>query len=419
MIPNKSALTARLNHLASKDCQFVWTPDDATAFVSIKTALARNVWLAFPDYTRRFHIFAATSGHQIGGVIVQDKRIIACFSRSMTETQRNYSTMEWELLSVVEILKEYRTMLFGFPVVIHIDHKNLLFPRETSLRVKRWKLLLEEYRLEVVYIPGSQNVGADAFSRLRYDFVKQMNEEELCSVEDEEVAIDGAVLKKHQLEDRTSKSVMERLEKKQADPDYSLRPALGVVQLHHQNKIMVPESLRQDLVETYHSYLLHPGADKQYHTMATFWWSGMEKDVTDFVKACNDCKRVKLRGGKQNYGHLPPIPVSNTDRPFDVVHVDLLGPIAGDFCCLTAIEQQFRWLKVLVQRGKTSATTAISFERAWRCRYARPKHVVRDLGSEFTGDKIQLLLKSMAIKDKPITAKNLRQTLSVNECTWS
>jgi hypothetical protein len=194
MVPNKSALTAKLNKLTSKNVPFVWAPETAAAFQDIKTVLARNVWLAFPDYSRTFHVFADASGRQIGGVIVQGKRIIACFSRSLTDTQRKYSTMEWELLSVVEILKEYRTMLLGFPVTIHTDQKNLLYPQESSLRVKRWKLLLEEYRLSVQYVPGVQNVGADAFSRLRYDYVKQATEDELLVVEKEEVAIDGTVL---------------------------------------------------------------------------------------------------------------------------------------------------------------------------------------------------------------------------------
>ncbi|OWZ12839.1 Retrovirus Polyprotein [Phytophthora megakarya] len=149
MVPNKPALTARLNRLTSKNVPFTWAPEDAAVFRSIKEALARNVWLAFPDYTRTFHVFADASGRQIGGLIIQGKRIIACFSRSLTETQRKYSTMDWELLSVVKILKEYRTMLLDFPIVIHTDHKNLLYPQEISLRIKRWKLLLEEYRLSV------------------------------------------------------------------------------------------------------------------------------------------------------------------------------------------------------------------------------------------------------------------------------
>ena len=74
--------------------------------------------------------------------------------------------MELELLSIVELLREYRTMLLGFPVVVHTDHKNLIYPNETSLRVKRYKLILCEYRLTMTYIKGERKIGADAFSRM-------------------------------------------------------------------------------------------------------------------------------------------------------------------------------------------------------------------------------------------------------------
>ncbi|KAE8993900.1 hypothetical protein PR001_g19447 [Phytophthora rubi] len=213
-------------------------------------------------------------------------------------------------------------------------------------------------------------------------------------------------MKKHQLNDSTCKDIISQLERNEGDPEYTLPPALGVVLLHYRKRVVVPESLRNNLVELYHEYLLHPGAEKQFRTMATFWWPGMEGDVTNFVKKCVDCKKAKLHGGKQQYGHLPPTPASNTDRPFDVVHVDLVGPFPQNYYCLTAIEQQFRWLEVIVQKGKGSAATALSFERAWLCRYPRPKFVVHDQGPEFTGDEFQALLLSMAIKDKPITAKN-------------
>ncbi|GMF28721.1 unnamed protein product [Phytophthora fragariaefolia] len=294
MVPNKSALAARLNRLTSKNVPFVWTPEDGEAFRNIKTAPARNVWLAFPDCSRNFHVFADTSGCQIGGVIVQGKRVIACFSRSVTDAQRKYSTMEWELLSVVEILKEYRTMLRGFPVVIHTDHKNLLHPQENSLRVKRWKLLLEGYRLTVQYIPRPQNIGADAFSRLRYDHVEQVTEEKLYATEEEkEVAIDGAVMKKHQLADPTTKEIIFRLENEEADPDYALRSALGVILLHFKKRVVVPASLRENLVELYHDYLIHPGGEKQFRSMSTFWWPGMEgavKKIRESVHAVQACK---------------------------------------------------------------------------------------------------------------------------------
>ncbi|KAJ8576508.1 hypothetical protein ON010_g2704 [Phytophthora cinnamomi] len=406
MVHNKSAMTARLKRLTATNIIFTWTPEDGAAFREIKSALARNVWLAFPDYNRPFHVFADSSGRQVGGVILQGKRIIACFSRSMTDAQRKYSTKEWELLSLVEIFKEYRTIPLGFPVIVHTNHKNLLFPRENSLRGRRWKLLLEEYRLQVEYVPGHQNVGANAFSRLRYDFVKQIAEEELFAVEEEKIAIDGAVMKKHQRQDTTCMYIISRLEKNQAGADYSLRPAFGVVLLHRRKRVVVPESLRHSLVELFHDYLLHPGAVRPCQSMSTFWWPGMQVEVAKYANACVECKKAKLHGGKQQHGHLPPTPASNTDRPFDVVYTDWLGPFAGDFYYLTVIEQQFRWLEVIIQRGKTSSTTAISFECVWLCRYPCRKFVVHDQGPEFTGDAFQLLLASLVIKDKPITAKN-------------
>ena len=38
-----------------------------------------------------------------------------------------------------------------------------------SNRLYRWRLLLEEYDLEIVYIPGIQNTVADTISRIEYD----------------------------------------------------------------------------------------------------------------------------------------------------------------------------------------------------------------------------------------------------------
>ena len=62
-------------------------------------------------------------------------------------------------------------MLWGQKLEIYTDHKNLV--RDTldftCDRVHRWRLILEEYDPRVFYVPGSQNVVADAVSRLEYD----------------------------------------------------------------------------------------------------------------------------------------------------------------------------------------------------------------------------------------------------------
>jgi CRISPR/Cas system CMR-associated protein Cmr5 small subunit len=62
---------------------------------------------------------------QLGAVIMQNGAPVAFFSRKLNAAQQNYSVIEKELLSIVETLKEYRTMLLGCRELHgHTDHPN-------------------------------------------------------------------------------------------------------------------------------------------------------------------------------------------------------------------------------------------------------------------------------------------------------
>ncbi len=101
---------------------------------------------------------------QLGAVITQDNRPIAFFSRKLSEMQKKYSVTEIELLAIVETLKEFKGMLWGQDIKVYTDHKNLT--RDTlgltSDRVYCWRLLLEEYAPNIVFIKWIQNTVADA-----------------------------------------------------------------------------------------------------------------------------------------------------------------------------------------------------------------------------------------------------------------
>ena len=101
-------------------------------------------------------------------------------SRQRNKAQRNYTTTEKELPSIIAILLEFHTILLGCKIEIHTGHKNLV--HETTLMksdyIMRWRLLLEEYDLEMHYIPGPETIVADTMSRIpviEYDVeVKQL-----------------------------------------------------------------------------------------------------------------------------------------------------------------------------------------------------------------------------------------------------
>ena len=128
---------------------FSWYPNAIKTFDNIKNIMARDVLLRYPNFNLPFHIYADASDYQIGAVITQKftdgEMPIAFYSRKLNSAQKNYTTIEKELLSLTETAEAFRNILLGHKVHFYSDHKNLTFSNFKSERVKRWRLLTEEY----------------------------------------------------------------------------------------------------------------------------------------------------------------------------------------------------------------------------------------------------------------------------------
>jgi hypothetical protein len=84
----------------------------------------------------------------------------------MNSAQCNFSTIDKDLLCVVAILKEFRSMLLGAELHIYTDHKNILNVGDSSERRLHWISYVVEYGPILHYIEGPRNVIVDTFSRL-------------------------------------------------------------------------------------------------------------------------------------------------------------------------------------------------------------------------------------------------------------
>ena len=387
-----------------------WESKHQESFDRIKKVLAKETILNYPKFDRPFDIHTDASDRQLGAVISQDGKPLAFYSRKLSSAQRNYTTTEQELLSIVETLKEFRNILLGQIIKVHTDHKNLVHESElkTSQRVMRWRLLLEEFGPEIVYIKGPKNVVADALSRLpkQGDIVDDVEAILPFASKDEGIfPIQLQLIQNSQSKDR---SLRKRLKD---NPNHYKRQEIENVQvITYKDRIFIPKELRNQTLNWYHHYLCHPGRDRMYKTMAaTLYWDNMETDVSRFTKTCSTCQRFKK--SKKKYGKLPPKEVTMT--PWETVCIDLVGPYTvtdrlGNDRILTAmtfVDPATGWFEIAEIPDKTSARISQIFNSTWLARYPRPRKVIFDNGNEFKKDFLPLL-KDFSIKPTPTTIKN-------------
>lgn len=144
-------------------------PDYLQAFHQCKELLTNAPILIYPDFEKTFHVTTDASGVSLGGVLSQNDKPIGYYSRVLNSAERNYSTIERELLSIVEVTKHFRPFIYGKPFIIETDHKPLVWLfslKDANSRLMKWRLRLEEFDYKILYKKGKENLVADALSRV-------------------------------------------------------------------------------------------------------------------------------------------------------------------------------------------------------------------------------------------------------------
>jgi hypothetical protein len=107
-----------LTSLTSSKVKFEWHSSHQQAFDKIKKFIGTELLLCYPDFNKPFlfHFYTDASDHQLGAVIMQDKKPIDFYSQKLNTAQKRYTTTERyrELLSAIETCKEYKNNLLGY-----------------------------------------------------------------------------------------------------------------------------------------------------------------------------------------------------------------------------------------------------------------------------------------------------------------
>jgi len=418
----RSETLAPLTALTSKNVKFKWTDVEQKAFDTMKRIMARETLLAYPDFNKEFHIYTDASKVQLGAVIVQDERPIAFFSRKLNPAQTRYTVTERELLSIVEVLKEFRNILLGQQVIVHTDHENLTYKQQNSDRVMRWRLYIEEYSPDLRYLPGPSNVVADALSRLEIQtepmeeafFTEELRSELYCystdTLTNADYPLDYSQISQAQLKDKKLLKVRDKKDSPYESNDFTFA-GKQVPVICFKGKMVIPSSLQQRIIDWYHSYLGHPGINRTEETISQhLWWPKMRDQITTAVKVCPICQRNKKQ--RKKYGHLPPKEAEAI--PWDKLCVDTIGPYkirrkgkpTITCTCVTMIDPATGWFELQQTPNLRSDTVSNIVEQEWLCRYPWPTQITYDRHGSFVGTEFQDMLDDYGIKRKPITVRN-------------
>ena len=172
-IKDFSKITKPLYKLLEKDVKFSWDGDCQTSFEELKSHLTTTPIVKAPNWQLPFEVMCDASDLTIGAVLGRREDgkpyVVYYASKTLNDAQRNYTTIEKEVLVVVYALDKFRAYLVGSDIIIFTDHsslKYLLTKKDAKSRLIRWVLLLQEFNLQIKDKKGVENVIANHLSRL-------------------------------------------------------------------------------------------------------------------------------------------------------------------------------------------------------------------------------------------------------------
>ena len=413
-----ATIAAPLTELLKKDVKFEWGEIQDRAFNTLKQALTNPPILALPDFSLDFHLVTDASGSGLGSVLMQKHknklRVVAYHSRKMSDAERNYTITEQETLAIIDALKHFRLIIFGYKIHVYTDHiaiKDLFKYPNRSGRRARWFLNIMDYDISFHYIPGRLNAVADCLSR--YNFCNLINENdndstgiETCHIVNKEgfSCIDETVIRVAQDNDEEIRNIKRILKEDRVVPKmlhkYDLTDFILVdeilVKKGNTFQFVLPNSLINKVLFITHNLRGHPGRDETIRqTQIKYFFKNITSKVKKYIYDCHECALVR---GKPSTQPISCYPVP--DAPFERVVIDLLKlstSVAGNNYILVYTDYLTRYSELVPQRTKTAVETAQNILKLIY-RYGAPDTLMMDNGKEFDNVLLTELTKFYLIQ---------------------
>jgi hypothetical protein len=392
-IPNMSELVSPLRKLLRKDVAWHWNETHTQVFQKLKQVLCSPQVLAAFDPTTPIEIQCDASKDALGFCMLQKGKPLYFSSRSMTTTEESYAQVEKELLAICFSVQKLHNFIYGHDhVTVFTDHLPLVSLMSKSMdkilnnRLKRLKLKLINYRLNVKYLPGKYMFIADFMSRtgIKTKTIEdQTMKDFIHTLGSTDISMSEPMLKDFQNKtksDETLMSVTSYLyegwpDMKEMHGDmkhmYRLRNDLQLSNglIYYGTRLIVPTTLRRLVLSRLHE--THLGSSKMLSLVDQFYyWPGIYSDVRNLVLSCGICQKYYRSNSKE-----PLINHELPEIPFSKVAADIAEIKGQNY--LVVIDYFSRWLEVYQIHSKNSSTIIKKFKEIFS-RFGIPKTLIAD-----------------------------------------
>ncbi|PFX22695.1 Retrovirus-related Pol polyprotein [Stylophora pistillata] len=419
-LPDLATHFAPLHRLLQKDVKWLWGAAEQASFLAVKEILLQDRVLMRYDPDSPLVLATDSSSYGLGAVLSHRtaegvERPIAYATRSLCETEKKFSQIEKEALTLVWGVKKFQMYLEGRHFTLVTDHQPLKYimdpgkavPVTAAARIQRWCLFLGTFSYNIEFRGTKQHANCDGLSRLPQPSAPADKPDEVRVFHT--TVVEALRVTEHDLRMQTRRDpVLSRfLELVQSGwQGTELHPELipyahrgNEITIHHGvlmwgSRVVVPAKLREKVLETLHEGHIGMVKMKGLLSRGFVWWPNIDKDIEGAVRNCEGCQELA-----NNPARAPLHRWEYPSLPWQRLHIDFAGPVEGKML-MVVIDAHSKWPEIFVMEITTAEET-VSTLRSLFARIGLPDQMVSDNGSQFTSETFRKFTTANGIK--PVT----------------
>lgn len=451
-ISNYADICRPLHALKKKGAKFKWTPECQAAFDTLKAKIANPPVLQLANFKKPFVVQTDASEYGCGATLLQENERgdllpIAFYSKKFTDAELKYSIYEKEAYSAILAIEKWHQFLEVQPFTLVTDNQALSYVLNSKRklgRLTRWVERLLNLPFTVVHKKGSENLVADALSRL-FDVERPKEKEDMemvnlnkkldetrinlmkrqdlsrktnvnnCTVNGNEeqnslnimldipLGIDD--IKYQQKQDKECIDIVKSIVNKTNQECFTLKNDILLYQSHHgKPRVYLPSHLTNVVFAFYHNSLIggHLGIARTLAKIKEYFYHpDLENKIKQKIKDCHICAMSKTAQRKYE-GKLISLPIETN---LNTVFIDILGPLptskAGNKYILVMVDgfSRFVWLHALREATSKQIINKLKLTFA---NFSIPRILVSDNAKCFTSNEFKAYLFKNCIQGRKI-----------------